>query len=250
MELIHGGCLDVMPTLKDSSIDMILADPPYGTTKCKWDSIIPLDPMWKQLKRLIKPNGAIVMTAAQPFTTKLISSNYEMFKYCWVWEKDKGTNFALSNKQPLKKTEDVVVFYLKQPKYDSTGKKLDKPYKHTLPINKSNSNCGAGDHNLNKDGSRKYVTYTHSKKHNLIYFPRDNANKGIFPTQKPIRLMEYLIETYTDEGDTVLDFCVGSGTTGIACYNLNHNFIGIELIKETFNIAKNRIKEHKNKDMF
>ena len=245
--LWQGDCLEMMKDIPDKSVDMILADLPYGTTACKWDTIIPLEPLWEQYERIIKDNGAIVLTASQPFTTTLINSNIRLFKYCWYWEKDKGTGFAFSGKQPLRKIEDICVFYKKQPNYDSQGEELDKPYKHTLPIKKSNSSV-VSSNNLNSDGSRKYVWYTHSKKHNLLYFPRDNANKGIHPTQKPTALMEYLVKTYTNEGETVLDNCMGSGTTGVACKNLNRKFIGVELDENYFEIAKNRILETNSED--
>ena len=170
-------------------------------------------------------------------------SNIKNYKYDWIWEKDKGTNFALSNKQPLRKTENISVFYKKQPFYDSQGEKLDKPYKHTLLISKSDSSNGAGEHNLNSDGSRKYAYYTHSKKHNLLYFSRESQTISKHPTQKPVALLEYLIKTYTNENELVLDFTMGSGTTGVACKNTNRNFIGIELDEKYFDIAKKRIKE-------
>ena len=241
--LYHGDCLEKMKSIPDGSVDMVLTDPPYGTTACKWDSIIPLEPMWEQLQRVIKPNGAIVLFGSEPFSSALRMSNIKNYKYDWIWEKDKGTNFAISNKQPLRKTENIIVFYKKQPYYDSQGKKLDKPYKHTLPISKSDSSKGAGLHNLNKDGSRKYAYYTHEKKHNLLYFNRESQSKSVHPTQKPIALMEYLIKTYTNEGETVLDFTMGSGTTGVACVNLNRRFIGIELDNKYFDIAKERIEK-------
>jgi site-specific DNA-methyltransferase (adenine-specific) len=243
IKLIQGDCLERMKEIESGSIDMVLADPPYGTTACKWDSIIPLEPMWEQLKRVIKPNGALVLFGSEPFSSALRMSNIKQYKYDWVWEKDKGTNFAISNKQPLRKTENISVFYKKQPDYNSQGEKLDKPYRHTLPISKSDSSKGAGKHNLNEDGSRKYAVYTHSKKHNLIYCARDNGGKGKHPTQKPVALMEYLIKTYTNEGEAVLDFTMGSGTTGVAAKNLNRDFIGIELDETYFNIAKDRIND-------
>lgn len=203
--------------------------------------------MWQKLNKLIKPNGAIVLFGSEPFSSALRMSNIKNYKYDWVWNKDKGTNFALSNKQPLRKTENISVFYKKQPFYDSTGEKLDKPYKHTLPISKSDSSKGAGGHNINEDGSRRYAYYTHSKKHNLLYFSRDSQSKSYHPTQKPVALMEYLIKTYTKEGDLVLDFAMGSGTTGVACMNLNRKFIGIELDEKYFNIALQRIQEAKKR---
>ena len=243
INLLHGDCLELMKDIPDGSVDMVLADLPYETTACKWDTIIPFEPLWEQYERIIKDTGAIVLTASQPFTSALVMSNPKMFKYCWYWEKEKGTGFAFSGKQPLRKIEEVCVFYKKQPNYDSQGEKLDKPYKHTLPIKKSDSSVVSSD-NLNPDGSRKYVWYTHKKKHNLLYFARDNANRGIHPTQKPVALFEYLIKTYTNEGETVLDNCMGSGTTGVACLNTNRNFIGIEIDDEYFEIAKERIEKH------
>lgn len=222
---------------------MILADLPYGTTACKWDTIISFDKLWEQYERVIKDNGAIVLTASQPFTTALINSNIKLFKYCWYWEKDKGTGFAFSGKQPLRKIEEIYVFYKKQPNYDSQGEKLDKPYKHTLPIKKSDSG-GITSDNLNPDGSRKYVGYTHKKKHNLLYFSRDNANKGIHPTQKPVALLEYLIKTYTNENETVLDNCAGSMSTVIAALNTKRNCIAIEKDTKYFEIGKERVTNH------
>jgi len=245
MKLYNGDCLEVMKSIPDKSIDAIITDPPYGTTACKWDSVIPFNLMWKQLNRIIKPNGAILLFGGEPFSSALRMSNIKNYRYDWIWEKDKGANFAVSNKQPLKKTENVCVFYNKQPYYNSKGKKIDKPYKHTLPISKSDScftKTNSNSHNLNEDGSRKYAYYTHSKKNNLIYFSRDNGNKGKHPTQKPVELMEYLIKTYTNELETVLDFTMGSGSTGVACCNTNRDFIGIELDKEYFKIAEQRIK--------
>ena len=243
INLYNGDCLEIMDKLIADSVtvDAIIADPPYGTTACKWDNVIPFDEMWLRLNKLIKPNGAIVLFGSEPFSSALRMSNIKNYKYDWVWEKDKGTNFALSNKQPLRKTENISIFYKKQPFYDSQGDKLDKPYKHTLPISKSDSSAGAGHHNLNEDGSRKYAYYTHSKKHNLLYFARESQAKSIHPTQKPVALMEYLIKTYTNENETVLDFTMGSGSTGVACRNTNRNFVGIELDKNYFKIAKERL---------
>jgi site-specific DNA-methyltransferase (adenine-specific) len=235
-------CLEGMKLIPDKSIDMVLCDLPYGTTSCKWDNIIPFEPLWKQYERIIKDNGAIVLTASQPFTTKLINSNIDLFKYCWYWEKDKGTGFAFSGKQPLRKIEEICVFYKKQPTYDSQGEKLDQPYKHTLPIKKSDSG-GISSDNLNSDGSRKYVWYTHKKKHNLIYFARDNANKGIHPTQKPVSLFEYLIKTYTNENEIVLDNCIGSGTTAVAATLNNRKWIGFETDNTYFELANKRLEQ-------
>jgi len=197
--------------------------------------------MWSQLKRVIKKNGAIVLTAGQPFTTRLISSNYKMFKYCWVWEKERATGFARAKKQPMRKHEDICVFYSKPPLYDSQGEKRDKPRSDLISKKNSESDCVRGD-GTDKDGNRIRVTYTHKTKHTIIKIPRDNTRKGLHPTQKPVALMEYLIRTYTNPGETVLDFTMGSGTTGVAARRLARYFIGIELDDNYFQIAKNRIE--------
>jgi DNA modification methylase len=244
-KIMQGDCLELMKDIPDGSVDMILADLPYGTTACKWDVIIPFDKLWEQYHRIIKDNGAIVLFGSEPFSSALRVSNLKNYKYDWIWEKDKGTNFALSNKQPLRKTENISVFYKKQPFYDSQGEKLDKPYKHTLPISKSDSSKGAGEHNLNSDGSRKYAYYTHSKKHNLLYFSRESQTISKHPTQKPVALFEYLIKTYTNEGDLVLDNVAGSGTTGVACQNTNRKYILIEKEEEYINVIKDRLEELK-----
>ena len=234
IELIHGDCLEKMKGIESGSVDMILADPPYGTTACKWDSIIPLEPMWEQLKRIIKPNGAIVMTASQPFTTILISSNMKMFKYCWVWEKTLFSNFALVKKQPAKKHEDITVFYSKQPAYipqmESGKPYTDNPRSRTMGV--------IGDALPDK----KAINNTGTRYPSSVQKFSNGNNGNVHPTQKPIALMEYLIKTYTNENETVLDFTMGSGTTGVACKNLNRDFIGVELDKDYFEIAKNRIE--------
>ena len=233
-KLIEGDCLEVMKDIPDGSIDMVLVDPPYGTTACKWDSIIDLDLMWKQLKRVIKPNGAIVMMASQPFTTKLISSNYKMFKYCWVWEKNKSTGHLNSKKQPLNSYEEITVFYKKQCTYNpqfGEGKAYSNNHKE-------------GDEGLcygkTKGSSVSNITTRYPRRN--IKFNVD-IKAEFHPTQKPVALMEYLIKTYTNEDETILDFSMGSGTTGVACKNLNRNFIGIELDPGYFKIAQERLDE-------
>ena len=240
LKLLQGDCLELMKDIPDGSVDMILADLPYGATGNEWDEVIPLEPLWEQYERIIKGNGAIVLSASQPFTTKLIMSNQKMYRYNWYWVKEKATGFQFSGKQPMRKVEEVVVFYKKQPKYDKQGEKLEKPYKHTLPIKKSQSSP-ISSKNINPDGSRVYKWYTHRTKHNVIELSRDDNLKGDHSTQKPVKLAEYLIKTYTNEGDTVLDNVMGSGTTGVACKNLNRNFIGMELDEEYFKIATERI---------
>jgi site-specific DNA-methyltransferase (adenine-specific) len=242
-KLILGDCLEEMEKLESGSIDMVLTDPPYGTTACKWDAVIPLWPMWLRLKRLIKPNGAIVMTASQPFTTTLIASNMEMFKYEWVWDKKRITNPMLAKKMPLKQHENVVVFYKKQPTYNP------QPYKKNTVglmsdknLNKSHTSDNYGDTGIVQSDNKAEFGYPRSL---LTQIPiMNNLSKdksGLHPTQKPVALMEYLIKTYTNEGETVLDFTMGSGTTGVACQNLNRNFIGIEKDEKYFKIAQERI---------
>ena len=227
-----GDCLERMKEIPDGSVDMILTDPPYGTTACKWDSIIPLEPMWEQLKRIIKPNGAIVMTASQPFTTTLISSNIKMFKYCWVWEKEQGGNFQLAKKQPLKVHEDICVFYMRQTKYNPQGL-VD------CEIKKSNNGKGGSLGHCSSESKR--AKYKQTKTGYPRTIQKFGRNRGLHPTQKPVALMEYLIKTYTNERETVLDFTMGSGTTGVAAKNLKRKFIGIEMDENYFNIAQERI---------
>ncbi len=237
IELIQGDCLEKMKDIPDGSIDMILCDLPYGTTACKWDEIIPFEPLWEQYKRIIKDNGAIVLTASQPFTSALVMSNIKWFKYEWVWEKNNGTNFQLVKHQPLKITENVLIFYKNKPKYDPQGlKKLE------TKIKCSNKNKAGKLGHLSSEQKRAfyYQEFTNYPK-NLL---KVNCEKGLHPTQKPVALFEYLIKTYTNEGDLVLDNCMGSGTTGVACKNLNRNFIGIELDPEYFKIAEKRINEN------
>ena len=242
--LMEGDCLVKMKEIPRNSIDMVLVDMPYGTTRCKWDSIICLDSMWKHLKRIVKDDAAIVMTASQPFTTTLINSNIAMFKYCWVWEKSKASNFVHANYQPLKSHEDICVF-----SYGGSGQGSKNPMKyipqHTKgkPYNKcGNDNIEVLSGGLTKE---KYIKKENKnglrKPRSVIYHKTAEFEGKHHPTQKPIGLMEYLIKTYTNENETVLDFSMGSGTTGVACVNTNRKFIGIELDEHYFNVAQNRI---------
>lgn len=226
--LMKGDCLERMKEIQDGSVDMVLADVPYGTTACAWDSIIPLELMWEQLKRIIKPNGAIVMTASQPFTTTLIASNMKMFKYCWVWKKSKPTGHLNAKKQPLRTYEDVVVFYDNQCIYNPQGIK---------PTDKMVSRTNRGNYGECSKTTRQTVT---NYPRNIIEF---QSVDGVHQTQKPVALMEYLIKTYTNEGETVLDFTAGSFTTGVACVNLDRKFIGIEMDEKYFEIGSNRVLE-------
>ena len=251
IKLINGDCLERMKEIPDGSVDMVLTDPPYGTTACKWDSVIPLEPMWEQLKRVTKKNGSIVMTASQPFTTTLIASNMNMFKYCWVWEKSKGCNFTHAKNMPIKFTEDVCVFSFapighavqlkdRRMAYNPQGLvKVDK--KWTRPKKYENG------HKLNRESHKlnRVIEFENYPTNILKFQNSDNRQRGLHPTQKPVALMEYLIKTYTNEGETVLDFTMGSGTTGVAAKKLNRNFVGIELDHHYFNVAKERINESK-----
>lgn len=235
--LMHGDCLEKMAEIEDGSVDMVLADPPYGTTACKWDSIIPLESMWEQLKRVIKPNGAIVMTASQPFTTTLISSNMKMFRHAWVWNKRFAANYAQAKYSPQKVHEDVCVFAVKRANYYPVMIPRDKPIKKGA--NKGSAIYGGAKGLDKKEYSGK--VYTHKYPETIIKYNVRAEGPKFHPTQKPLALMEYLIKTYTNEGETVLDFTMGSGTTGVACKNLNRSFIGIEKDDEYFELASNRI---------
>jgi site-specific DNA-methyltransferase (adenine-specific) len=262
IDLRHGDCLEVMKSIPDGSVDMVLCDPPYGTTKCKWDSVIDLDLMWKQLKRVIKVNGVIVLTSTQPFASRLISSNYKMFKYEWIWYKSKASNFAEVKYAPLKDHELVLVF--------SNNKKNYYPQMtQGNPYNKGNAKKTEIEFlNLKRINKPNYGSrYPRTVKK----FTTAEREGKFHPTQKPIALMEYFIKTYTADfcsncdgegmiegysldcdiktcptcnGDSpkVLDFAMGSGTTGVACKNLGRDFIGIELDEGYFNIAKERIE--------
>ena len=236
IELINGDCLEEMKNIESWSIDLILTDPPYGTTACKWDSIIPLEPMWEQLKRIIKPNGAIVLHASQPFTSRLISSNYKGFKYCWSWNKKIPSGMSYAKYRPMQQTEDICVFTRngEKTKYNPQMILRDKPIKSGGTRKSESAPIANKDPNFKK-------TYKYKNPTTLISF--DKIRKGsIHPTQKPVALMEYLIKTYTNEGDTVLDFTMGSGSTGCAAKSLNRDFIGIELDDKYFEIAKARIE--------
>ena len=233
---MKGDCLERMKEIPDGSVDMVLTDPPYGTTACKWDSIIPLEPMWEQLKRVTKPNGAIVMTASQPFTSVLVSSNFKIFKCEWIWEKDGGSNFATVRFQPMKEHESVLVFCRGKATYNQIKQERigSRKGKETTTKNNGNENGVYGD--FAKSGSYKVPALRCPRS-----IQRFNRERGQHPTQKPVALMEYLIKTYTNEDETVLDFTMGSGTTGVACKNLGRKFIGIEMDDKYFQVAQDRI---------
>ena len=231
IDLRQGDCLEIMKDIPDKSIDMILADLPYGTTACKWDTIIPFEPLWEQYERVIKDNGAIALFSSQPFTSNLIMSKPKLFRYEWIWEKEQGVNFMLSKKQPLKIHETICIFSKKQTMYYpqmTTG----KPYVSGKGVSGDVTNNVKKIQTINT-GTRYPIT-----------IQKFNRERGYHPTQKPVALLEYLIKTYTNENDTVLDNVMGSGSTGVACLNTNRNFIGIELDEEYFEIAKERIESH------
>ena len=245
IQLIQGDCLEKMKDIPDGSVDMVLCDLPYGTTACKWDTCIPFEPMWEQLKRVTKKNGAIVLFGSQPFTSALVMSNPKMFKYEWVWDKKTATGGALAHLRPMKSHENICVFCKTVSIYnrqweDFSQDEIKKMRKHDF-ICKNSETIGIGC-NISTgwfDGKRKNPKSV--IRINGVTPVSMEKKQGKHPTQKPVALMEYLIKTYTQEGETVLDFTMGSGTTGLACKNLNRNFIGIELDETYFNIAKQRI---------
>lgn len=235
-KLYNGDCLEIMQQLIDKGIkvDAIITDPPYGTTACKWDSVIPFDKMWDCCNNLIKDNGAIVLFGSEPFSSKLRMSNISMYRYDWVWVKNISTGVGNCNKMPMKNNELLSCFYKKLPTYNPQGLKV---------FNKKMTRGGSAEYMGDKTGIKggSYIQqYTNYPRTTLMNF---KSEKGLHPTQKPIALMEYLVKTYTNEGDTVLDFTMGSGTTGVACKQLNRNFIGIELDTNYFKIAEERINE-------
>ena len=232
IDIKKGDCLELMKDIPDKSIDMILCDLPYGTTKNKWDSVIPLNKLWEQYERMIKDNGAIVLFSQMPFSAELVHSNLKLFKYEWIWQKDNGTGFLNAKKMPLKIHENILVFYKKLPLYNPQMRTGFKPYK-----------CKQGRHSTNYGAYEQgHITESNGERYpiDIIKFKKDS---GLHPTQKPVELLEYLIKTYTNENETVLDNCMGSGSTGVACINTNRNFIGYELDEKYFEIAEKRINE-------
>jgi len=245
IELIQGNCLEEMERIQSNNIDLVLTDLPYGKTACKWDVVIPFEPMWKQLKRITKNNSAIILLGSEPFSSTLRISNIKMYKCEWYWKKERGTNFVQAKRYPMKVIENVIVFCSGTLIYNPKMRDV-KEYKHVLPLpKKPNRSAQHMDSlSLDKFGNRIYKTYNKAYPINVLEIPRDNMSKSqsLHPTQKPIALMEYLIKTYTeDENEIVLDFAMSSGTTGVACKNLNRDFVGIEKNEEYFEIAKKRI---------
>ena len=242
IQIKQGDCLELMKEIPDKSIDMILCDLPYGTTACKWDVVIPFEPLWEQYKRIIKDNGAIVLFGSEPFSTELRHSNMKMFKYDWIWEKTKASGFLNAKKSPLRAHEVISVFYKNQPTYNPQYSFGHKPYKKINVSDGATSVYGK----IDKTGIVKESEDGRRYPRSVIKFSNPN-NKTIHPTQKPVALLEYLIKTYTNEGETVLDNCMGSGSTGVACVNTNRNFIGYELDEHYFQIAKERLEQHEYK---
>lgn len=233
-ELIHGDCIAAMRAMPDASIDACVTDPPYGTTHCKWDVPIPFDLMWAQLRRVVKPAGAIVLFAGQPFTSLLIASNLRLYKYSWVWEKTNATGFLNAKKQPLRVSEDICVFYGKQPTYNPQ-------FSFGVPYSRGRAASTTENYNLK---SRPTAAFSDGRRfpRNVLRFVNSNHQGKVHPTQKPLELLRYLVRTYTDEGDTVLDFTMGSGTTGVACVEEGRHFIGIEREAKYVGIARRRIE--------
>ena len=237
MKLMKGDCLDRFKEIEAGSIDFICADMPYGTTQCKWDSCIPLDLLWVELSRVIKPNGAIALFAQTPFDKILGASNLKNLKYEWVWEKTAATGFLNAKKMPLKAHENILIFYKSLPDF--------YPIKTTGHVRKTSSRqelssevYGAANKKTNYDSTERYPR-------SVIKFSSDKQRESLHPTQKPLALIEYLVQSYSAVGDQVLDFCMGSGTTGVACQNLGREFIGIEKDEKYFEIASLRINKNK-----
>ena len=245
INLMKGDCLERMKSIPDGSVDLILTDPPYGTTACKWDSVIPFEPMWAELKRIIKPNGAVVLFGSEPFSSALRMSNIKQYKYDWVWEKNRFVGFLNCKNAPIKCYEHIHVFSEGK---TANGSKNNMPYypQGLVEVNRKRKNRDnpiddvIGDRPSRKGGyNQKFEGYPT----NILKYKSDSIGQQLHPTQKPVALLEYLIKTYTQENETVLDFTFGSGSTGVACVNTNRSFIGIELDDSYFNIAEKRIQD-------
>lgn len=242
IKLYHGDCLEVMKSISDKTIDCIITDPPFGITNNKWDSVIDITIMWQHLNRIIKDKGAILLFGQPPFSSMLIMSNIKMFRYEYIWCKNLSVGFLNANKMPLRATENISVFYKNLPTYNPQMRYDGTPYiKYRKDLKSANYGEHKGQTGINTDGSRY--------PNNLLYYNNSDHLKLYHPTQKPVALCEYLIKTYTNKNETILDFTIGSGSTGVACKRLNRNFIGIELDKNYFEIAKERI-ENTTKNLF
>ena len=245
IDLRYGDTIEQMKLIPDKSIDAIITDPPYGTTACKWDSVIPFDLMWEQLNRIIKPNGAIVLFGSEPFSSALRMSNIKNYKYDLIWEKPNPSNPLLAKKRFMSFHENISVFYKKQPTYNAQKeKRLNKDKRTAINKHFSSPDIIGGKVLI------EAISTNSDTKHPSSVLKFNRQNQGLHPTQKPVALMEYLIKTYTNEGETVLDFTMGSGTTGVACINTNQNFIGIENNKEYFDISLKRVEEKRKEKEF
>ena len=248
IKLYKGDCLEIMKEIPDGSVDAIITDPPYGTTACKWDCVIDFDKMWDQLNRIIKPNGAIVLFGSEPFSSALRMSNIKNYKYDWKWDKIRPSNFLNAKRQPLRRHEDICIFYKKQCTYNRqfTDKNIKDQRPNERETRKKFIDKESQKHTAkHKVGFSDDWDYTKTNPQSIISFLKGEKKGSKFkhPTQKPIALMEYLIKTYTNENETVLDFTMGSGSTGVAAKNLNRNFIGIEMDDNYFKIATDRINK-------
>lgn len=236
-KIVCGECIEVMRDIETVSIDMILCDLPYGTTACAWDTVIPFEPLWKQYKRIIKDNGAIVLTASQPFTSALVMSNIEMFKYEWIWFKSRSAGFQNSKFAPMRNHENILVFYSARPIFNQINiTKLGKPIKSWRKNGKGGNLLG-GVNTYGKDKVQEYTNYQKT----VLQINNEHNVGMVHPTQKPVALFEYLIKTYTNENDMVLDNCVGSGTTLVAGERLNRNSVGIDISKEYCKLSYDRL---------
>lgn len=243
--IYQGDCLEVMKRIEDKSVDAIICDLPYGTTACKWDNVIPFEPLWEQYNRIIKDNGAIVLFGSQPFTSALVMSNPKMFKYEWIWEKAVGSNFTVVKYQPMKEHENILVFGKNKVNYYPIMQ--ERKGSGNQRIKYKRTSCIGGNVYNNIIDNRCIDPSEYKKLRNpssVQFFNNRENTRGLHPTQKPIALLEYLINTYTNEGETILDNCMGSGSTCVACQNINRKFIGIELDENYYNIALKRIKEN------
>ncbi|AKJ41766.1 DNA-methyltransferase [Pragia fontium] len=235
--LMQGDCLELMRDIPSASADLILTDLPYGTTQCKWDAVIPFEPMWEQYNRIIKPAGVIALNAAAPFDKALANSNIKDFRYEWIWEKSNATGYLNAKKMPLKAHENVLIFYRQLPTYNpqkTTGHKRKTAVKR---VGKAEVYGKQIFNEIHYDSTDRYPR-------SVLKFASDKQVSSLHPTQKPVALAEYFIKTYTNPGQIVLDSCMGSGTTGIACMNTERQFIGIEIDEHYFDISSNRISEH------
>ena len=241
LNLMQGDCLELMKDIPDGSVDLVLTDPPYGTTACKWDSVIPFEPMWTQIKRIVKKDAAIVLFGSQPFTSALVMSNVDMFKYCWVFGKSLPVGHGYAKYRPMSNHEDICIFGKGRTTYNPQYTPREKPRVYT----RKNASLSGSSSMTSHDGETRVLFGKYPT--TIQMFNTSVQNGKVHPTQKPVALLEYLIRTYTNEGETVLDFTMGSGSTGVACVNTNRNFIGIELDADYFKIAENRIADAQNK---